>query len=157
VYWGQGGRWGAGLTPEQLMTVKPALPETPEGFRMSHDMHLRSTDDVKGYTIHARDGLFGQVDDFIVDTDTWAIRYMVIDAAKLWPGKEVLISPLWIDSISWNRREVVVDVLTATIKDAPAWNSSESISRDYEVKLFKHYVREEDLEAIRTGRRPVRA
>ena len=39
------------------------------------------------------DGEIGHVEDFIIDDETWAIRYLIIDTRNWWPGKKVLISP----------------------------------------------------------------
>jgi len=50
---------------------------------MGWDRHLRSTKEVTGYQFGALDGEIGHVDDFIVDDETWAIRYLVV-ATKNW-------------------------------------------------------------------------
>ena len=44
--------------------------------RESTDSHLRSTEAVTGYSIDAADGEIGHVEGFIVDDESWAIRYM---------------------------------------------------------------------------------
>ena len=54
-----------------------------------------------GYHIEATDGGIGHVKDFIIDDETWAIRYLEVDTRNWWPGKKVLVSPQWI-----NRREL---------------------------------------------------
>ena len=63
------------------------------------DPHLRSTHDVSGYHIQAADGEIGHVEDFIIDDETWAIRYLVIDTKNWWYGKKVLVSPQWIERV----------------------------------------------------------
>jgi len=37
---------------------------------------LRDVNHVKGFRIHATDGEFGRLDDFVVDDDSWTIRYL---------------------------------------------------------------------------------
>jgi len=37
---------------------------------------IGSMKDVTGYTIQATDGEIGHVDDFIIDDETWVIRYL---------------------------------------------------------------------------------
>jgi hypothetical protein len=39
-------------------------------------------------TIQAADGEIGHVEDFIIDDETWAIRYLAIDTRNWWPGKK---------------------------------------------------------------------
>ena len=76
-------------------------------MRKSWDPHLRSTRDVSGHHIQAADGEIGHVEDFIIDDETWAIRYLIIDTQNWWPGKKVLVSPQWIERVSWERVESV--------------------------------------------------
>ena len=43
------------------------------------ERHLRSTHGVSGHHIQALDGEIGHVQDFIIDDETWAIRYLIVD------------------------------------------------------------------------------
>jgi hypothetical protein len=116
------------------------------------DPHLRSTHEVTGYHFHALDGEIGHVDDFIIDDDTWAIRYLVVATKNWWPGKKVLISPKWIESVSWDAREVVIGLSRESIKAAPEYTDDSLLTRDYETGLYGYYDREgywvEELSAV---------
>ena len=68
----------------------------------SWDIHLRSSRTAGTDNIQAADGELGHVADFVIDDRTWAIRYIIIDTRNWWPGKKVLISPKWIERVSWN-------------------------------------------------------
>jgi sporulation protein YlmC with PRC-barrel domain len=70
------------------------------------DPHLRSTGDVTGYRIHAADGEIGDVEDFIIDDQTWNVHFLVVDTGHWFPGKKVLISPRWISKIKWEAASV---------------------------------------------------
>jgi hypothetical protein len=108
------------------------------------DPHLRSTRDVSGHHIETLDDDIGHVEDFIIDDETWAIRYLVIDTLNWWStGKKVLISPQWIERISWDDSKVYVNVASETIKDAPEYTESSPLTRDYETALYHHYDRHE--------------
>lgn len=109
----------------------------------SDDPHLRSTVDVTGHTIQALDGGVGHVDDFVIDDETWAIRYLIIDTQNWWPGKKILISTRWIDRISWEDSQVVIGLTRETIKECPEYTEGALITRDYEEKLHRHYNRKE--------------
>ena len=116
--------------------------ETPQNQK-EWNPNLRSTHDVTGHHIQAADGVVGHVDDFIIDDETWAIRYLVIDTQNWWTGKKVLVSPRWIERVSWDERKVFVNVLRAAIKQAPEYTEGSSlITRDYETKLHGHYNRQ---------------
>lgn len=86
------------------------------------DPHLRSTQAIIGYYIQARDGDIGHVEDFIIDDDAWAIRYIVVDTRNWWPGKKVLISPWWIIEVIWGTSRVRVKMDCETIKNSPPFD-----------------------------------
>jgi len=105
------------------------------------DHHLRSCHEVTGYHIEAEDGEIGHVEDFIVDDETWEIRYLVVNTSNWWAGKKVLVSPLWIERVSWSERKVVIDLTRQTIKLSPEYTDASLITRDYELGLHGHYNR----------------
>src|SRR5512133_1628062 len=85
------------------------------------DPHLRSTHEVSGYHIQALDGEIGHVEDFIIDDETWTIRYLVVDTRNWWPGKKVLVSPHWIENVSWSESKIYVDLPLEVIKQSPEY------------------------------------
>jgi len=95
---------------------------------------------VTGYHIEATDGDIGHVEDFIIDDETWEIRYMVVDTRNWWPGKKVLIAPQWIDRVSWDDSKVYVNLSREAIKNAPEYRPN-AFNREYEEKLYDHYKR----------------
>jgi len=56
--------------------------------------------------------------------------------------EKVLISPKWIQSVSWDAREVVVGLTRETIKAAPEYTDESVLTRDYETGLYGYYDRE---------------
>ena len=107
--------------------------------RESTDSHLRSTEAVTGYSIEATDGEIGHVDGFVLDDETWNIRYMEVATRNWWPGKKVLVSPSWIRRVSWTDSTVYVGLSRETIQTGPAFDKSAPISREYEDRLYAHY------------------
>ena len=93
-----------------------------------------------GYHIEARDGEIGHVEDFIIDDETWEIRYVVVDTRNWLPAKKVLIAPRWIDRVSWNDSKVYVSLSQEAIKNAPEYHP-DTLNREYESKLHDHYNR----------------
>jgi hypothetical protein len=106
------------------------------------DRHLRSTQEVTGYQLSALDGEIGHIYDFIVDDETWAIRYLVVATKNWWPGKKVLISPKWIEDVSWETKEVAINLSCETIKSAPEYTDDSLLTRDYVTGLYGHYNRD---------------
>jgi len=105
------------------------------------DPHLRSTHTVNGYNIQSSDDKIGHVDDFIIDDETWEILYLEIDTNNWLPGRKILISPNWIDHVSWNDSKVFVNLSTDEIKQSPEYTAETLLDRDFETKLHKHYNR----------------
>jgi hypothetical protein len=105
------------------------------------DPHIRSTREVIGYHIAALDGELGHVEDFIVDDETWIIRYMVIDTRNWLPGKKVLVAPTWIEKVVWAEEKVYVNLHRETIENSPAYNPSAPVNRAYEERLYDFYGR----------------
>jgi len=136
IYWG--GRYMWGMQPFLLRDSTKWEKESRESEE-KWDPNLRSTRDVTGHHIEASDGDIGHVEDFIIDDETWAIRYLVIDTRNWWPGKHVLISPKWIERISWDDQKVYVNVQLESIKQAPEYTEDSLPSRDYEAALHEHY------------------
>lgn len=138
AYWGGPSMWG---TSPSLVRDRDQWHGMRSQER-SWNPDLRSSKDVSGHTIQATDDEIGHVDDFIFDDDNWAIRYMIVDTRNWLPGKKVLISPQWIDRISWDDSKVFVSLNRDTIKNAPEYDEDEVLTRDYETRLYHHYNRQ---------------
>lgn len=67
------------------------------------------------------DGEIGHVDDFIIDDETWTIRYLVVDTRNWLEGKKVLVSPQWIERVSWSESKIHVNLPLDAIKEAPVY------------------------------------
>ena len=102
---------------------------------------LRGTDEVIGCHLRATDGDIGHVEDFIFDDESLIIRYLTINTRNWLPGKKVLISPEWIETINWYDRKVFVDLNREAIKTAPEHDPNRLPDRDYEEQVFEHYQR----------------
>jgi hypothetical protein len=137
-YWGGPYMWGS----------YPYIVNNPEEWRESTqggkawDPHLRSTNDVSGHYIQAADGEIGHVEDFIIDDETWAIRYLIIDTRNWWPWKKVLVAPQWIESVSWGELKVFVNLTREAIRQSPEYTEESLLTRDYEAALHGHYDRQ---------------
>lgn len=142
-YWPGPLLWGPMAYPDtDLVLPPPAAAEPPNRAEAEgEDAHLRSALEVSGYEIQALDRHFGHVEQFIFDDESWAVRYLVLDTRNWWPGKRVLISPLWISWVSWPELKVYVDLDRDTVQRAPEYDPAAPLTRAYEGKLFEHYNR----------------
>jgi hypothetical protein len=142
-YWGGPFLWGTAYYPTGVaVSATPSAEALANRIRMeSSDSHLRSTEAVTGYSIEAADGEIGHVNGFVVDDEAWAIRYIEVATRSWLPGKKVLVSPAWIERVSWTSSKVYVGLSREAIKDAPEYVESRPINREYEHQLYFHYGR----------------
>lgn len=106
------------------------------------DPNLRSSNFITGQKIQATDGEIGNIDDFIIDDETWTIRYLVIDTSSWRTGKKVLVSPQWIDHVSWDDLRVFVNLSRESIMQSPEYSEENLLTRDYETQLHRYYNRD---------------
>lgn len=141
-YWGlSAGYWGMGSYTGLLATGGSNQQPVEHSEEPPGDGHLRSAREVRGYYIQGSDDSIGHVQDFIVDDETWEVRYLVIDTSNWWSGKKVLVAPHWASRVSWAERKVYVDLSREVIKSSPEWKENEGVNRDYEVRLYDYYGR----------------
>ena len=131
-----------------LVGVTPAPEATASDVRAedalyvpSGDPHLRSVNEVSGYSIQVKDGNIGQAEDFVIDDTTLRIQYMIVNTGNWLPGKKVLISPEWIKTVSWSDQAVVIDLTQEGVKSSPEFDPSTPINREYEARLYDYYGR----------------
>lgn len=145
-YWGMGGAFGepmlAGLTP----LAPPAgagtgEPAGAEAATPADDPHLRSIGEVTGYAIEAVDGRLGHADDFLVEDESWTIRYLVADAGSWWHGRKVLVSKGWLSGVDWAERRLGVDLSVKELEAAPPYDPALPIGREEEERLHERVAR----------------
>jgi uncharacterized protein YrrD len=90
----------------------------------SDDLHLQSTQALKGYPIETSGGAIGHVIDFIMDDTSWAICHLVVETGHWYARKEIVISPKHIDRISYEESRVFVNVSKEGILEAPQYHVS---------------------------------
>ncbi len=140
-YWGRPyplGAPGAYPTVAGLgMNVPPAQERADEvGQEEGGDPHLRSTEDVIGHSIQARDGDVGHVEDFVVDDETWTIRHIVVDTRDWLPGKKVLVSPQAIEEMDWGQAYVRVNLQRDDIENGPEYDRSALDDQEQYTRLY---------------------
>jgi hypothetical protein len=152
-YWGGAGLWGNGMIPFAMRPgyINAGMPwsqSDQEAHRRAErerhrndDPHLRSCEEVAGYHLHANDGEIGHVDTFLIDEETWEIRYLIVSTSNWWIGHKVLISPRWITRLDWNAQTLSVDLTQASVKGAPPYDSGTLWSAEQDAGLFEHYGR----------------
>jgi sporulation protein YlmC with PRC-barrel domain len=123
-YWNGLGLWGDFQNPADLaeqQVVKQATKKPKPAS--SEDRHLRSIHELKHYDVVETDGMQGHVHDFIVDSDSWTIKYLVIDTRNWLPGgRKVMLPPQYLEEVSWKDQAVFCKLKIEQIKQIPAYD-----------------------------------
>lgn len=69
--------------------------------------------------IQASDGEIGHIEDFVIDDETWTIRYLIVDT----------------------RNWVFLDLPRDAVRRSPEYTAESLPTRDYEIGLHRHYER----------------
>ena len=148
-YWVGAGLWGEGLSPNIMMPGDVGFVSTPHELQSeaqkayvnaeaarheNDDPHLRSCKAVEGYHIHATDGDIGHVKGLLVDEETWAIRYIVVDTSNWWLGHRVLVTPQWIREVSWTDAKASVGLTRQAVQDAPPYDPAAQLDQKQEAE-----------------------
>ncbi len=154
-YWSGNGMWGGGDYPYAMaggyvgerVDRKEREDEEDRQLRAERrrhrndDPHLRSCKAVTGYHLRATDGEIGHVSGYLVDDETWAIRYVIVDTSNWWLGHQVLIAPEWISGVKWLDETVSVDMSRASVKDAPPYDPDMVWDEERDLDLYRHHGR----------------
>lgn len=91
--------------------------------------------------LHSRDGEIGKVKGFYFDDRFWTIRYLVAGTRNWRPEKKVLISPQWVDRVSWGDSKISLNLSREVIKQSPEYPEASILNRDDETGLHRDYKR----------------
>ncbi len=124
-YWIGEGIWGVdpfpGIPPAPYPLPIEVAGESPSDPK-DDDPHLRSTHAVTGYHLQTSDETIGHVTDFVLDDESWAICHLVVETGKWFSGKQIVISPIQIDRISYEESKVFVNLTKEAILQAPEFH-----------------------------------
>lgn len=137
-YWVGPGVWGPAMYQPHLLREDLGR-QASETVADLEESHLRTTSEVQNYEIHATDGRIGHVESFLIDDETWKIRYIIVDTKNWLPGKKVLVAPAWINKVKFDEKSVHVAIEKEAVKNAPEYDHDAPISRAYEEKLYNAY------------------
>ncbi|MCK9212373.1 MAG: PRC-barrel domain-containing protein [Ignavibacteriaceae bacterium] len=99
----------------------------------------RSVNSLIGYTISAKDGELGKVNEFYFDDLTWSIRYLVVETGSWLSERKVLIPHAALGITDWKSQTFQVNLTMEQVRNSPDFESEKTVSRQHEIKLFTHY------------------
>jgi hypothetical protein len=106
---------------------------------IDHGNHLRSSKAIFNYNLEAKDCDIGQINDIIINDQLWTVSYLLIETQNLLIDKSVLLSPNWIDKISWDQKKVILNMNIEKIANAPSYDQGSPITKEYVEKLLRYF------------------
>lgn len=131
---------GAGVLMPSPHVIK-SEQERQESQLQDFDDHLRSSNEVTGYHIHAKDGEIGRVDDFILNTTTWKIESLIMETGSWLSKRKLMLSPSQITDISYPTARIIVDATVEQIRHNTEFDDRSPINVVYEKNLRDYYGR----------------
>jgi sporulation protein YlmC with PRC-barrel domain len=131
-YWTGAGVWENWATPSEARQAVREPSAAPSDLDAEH---TRSTRAVAGYHLHAVDGEIGHIDDFVVDDQTWTIRYLLIDTSNWIGGRSVLIPPARAWQVEWPKQLVHVDLSREEVENSRQYDPAADIAGVYRIDV----------------------
>jgi len=100
---------------------------------------LIEASDIKGFTIAATDGGIGTVTDFLFDDESWTLRWIVVETGTWLSGRKVLLPVSVLGHPDADARSFPVRLTMALVKDSPAFEAHEPVSRQHEERMYGYY------------------
>jgi flavin reductase (DIM6/NTAB) family NADH-FMN oxidoreductase RutF len=130
-YWGHAAyAWDVGPFGIPWISINSLDAHPPKAKLNEKEMekieknNLRSAKELRSYSIQGLDDDFGHVQGFIINLETFAMDFIIVDTINYLPSKLVLIRPEWVESISWHSKGVRFPFTKETIKDSPAYSEA---------------------------------
>ena len=133
-----------GMIPEPKADARPSTAVMDPQVGSQTNPYLRSANEVEGYTMRASDEDLGEVSGFIVQNETWRIRYLILETGNWLIGKKFLFSPRWVSGIDWSHRIVNLEITRKIFEGAPVYTPGEPIAVEDEQRLYDYYKKRPD-------------
>lgn len=108
--------WKTPTTRDQTLEESP---DPAQGILRVDGFNLRGIREVTGYQLRAADGNIGVIADFIIDIETWNIRFLIIDPRYWWLGSKIAVTPDWTKKLRWSEGSLSAPLPRKAVQVAP--------------------------------------
>jgi len=92
-----------------------------------------------GFTIGATDGDIGTVTDGYFDDLSYTVRYIVVDTGGWLAERKVLLSPIALRKMDWERKRITAALTKAQVEKSPNIDTDKPVSRQHETAYYGYY------------------
>ena len=139
LYWSGDHLWGFEHHPAKVALPAKLKEKREEMLEEAEKGHLRSIREVNGYKTFAAGEKIGYIDDFAIDVDYWAIRYVLVDSRKWLPGRKFVVPAMLVENVQWTSGEIEIAVEKEALRNSPWYDPASHIDRGYEEDIFRYY------------------
>lgn len=127
-------------TDESVRTKAASIPdkEDVKGPTAGHVSRVRSAREVEGYHVHANDGDIGHVEEYLIDSWDWQVKFLVVGTRNWWPGRKVVIPTSSFEHVDWLNRSVITHLSRDQVRNAPEFSPA-VFDEGYEDSLKGYY------------------
>lgn len=100
---------------------------------------LRRLKNLEGFKIHGKDGDLGKAKDFYFDQHLFVLRYVLVDTGSWLKDEKTLISTEAFEKINYSAKEILVNLDSAALEEAPVLDKNKPVSKVMEEKVAKHF------------------
>ncbi|WP_096201127.1 PRC-barrel domain-containing protein [Bacillus sp. FJAT-45350] len=93
---------------------------------------------LRRFTVMAKDGEVGKIDDFYFEDEKWTVRYIVVNTIPWFPGGKVLLSPISVEKVNIEDEIIYVELTKEQVKNSPDIDFARPVSKQMELD-YHHY------------------
>ena len=101
--------------------------------------HLHSAKQVLGYRLQASQEILGPITDFILDDDTWEVRYLVTSMSHWHPKRRFLVDTSTIDYLDWSNQTAVTQLMTVEIESSEEFHPHDPVNYTIDQNAYDYY------------------
>ena len=116
-------------------------PQTPIRWIEKAEPNLRSFHEVCGYRIQTADKHWGYLDDFIIRSMSWVVRFCSIEHYRYLHSRKVIIDTSWITEVNWEDRHIAVNLPSSDVQWAPDTSAHEGLVDEGQLAVVIDYQR----------------
>jgi hypothetical protein len=101
-------------------------------WQVADDPHIRNTEEMINYHLHETDGRIGHLVDFLIDDESWKIRFIEADTRRWLLGKRVLVAPGRVEKIDGENRTVHINLTRHALEHSLVYHPAMDQAEPYE-------------------------
>lgn len=101
------------------------------------DIHLREGEITDDFSVLDKDGnKAGKIKDFVIDDESWEIKFIIVDTNGIFPYGDVLVSAYHVSSFKTSNKELSIDLSKEQLENCPKYDSHSPVNKEEMTEYF---------------------